>query len=73
MQYVILLLPPNNNILPPISITEGIANSFLTGEQKISDYIVSSNEKEGTVLVLKENEFYIKRTDIFEIIKKICS
>ena len=56
-----------------LEVEKSVAISFLDGSQSINDYCVCYDEKSGLTIIPKEDEFFIRRTNIFEIIKPVES
>ncbi|MEY4334270.1 MAG: hypothetical protein RLZZ196_3013 [Bacteroidota bacterium] len=54
-----------------LEIEKSVAVPFLEGTQSINDYCVAYDEKTGLTIILKEEEFFIRRTNIFEIISPV--
>lgn len=52
-----------------LEVEKSVAVPFLEGTQFIGDYCVAYDEKIGLTIIPKEDEFFIRRTNIFEIIK----
>lgn len=52
-----------------LEVEKSVATAFLDGEQFIGDYCVAYDDKLGLTIIPKQDEFFIRRTNIFEIIK----
>ncbi len=52
-----------------LEVEKSVIVPFLEGQQSINDYCVAYDEKIGLTIIPKEEEFFIRRTNIFEIIK----
>lgn len=52
-----------------LEVEKSVVVPFLDGQLSIHDYCVAYDEKTGLTIIPKEEEFFIRRTNIFEIVK----
>lgn len=52
-----------------VEVEKTLADPFLNGEQNFTDYCVVYDDNIGLTIIPKEDEYFIRRTNIFEIIK----
>jgi hypothetical protein len=56
-----------------LEVEKSVAVPFLEGTLPLNDYCVAYDDKTGLTIIPKEDEFFIRRTNIFEIIKPLKS
>lgn len=56
-----------------LEVEKSVAAPFLDGTQPLNDYCVAYDDKTGLTIIPKEDEFFTRRTNIFEIIKPVAS
>ncbi len=54
-----------------LEVEKSVVTPFLDGTQAIKDYSVAYDQKLGLTIIPREDEFFIRRTNIFEIIKPV--